>query len=645
VAGEIGTGWHEAFMGGSREAERALLDRVLPKVERIQDTVAGRQSADVRRAFHNKGRPLAVEFTVADDVPGPFRLTYLQPGSTYPGFGRFSRSQSFHQKDGDLDQRGFAFRIETEAGPQDILLSNTPVSFARDPVEFMTAASIFVESPKLLAAARVIRALGLREGLRVLGNLMRPPDRAVAFTGQPYWSRTPFAFGSTGAAARLVARPIGALRRVATGDDPDALSTDLIATLVAGPRAFELYALPFVDDARTPIEDTSRDWPESVTTPVLLGRVTLLQQDLVGTEARALAARVEAVEAFSPWTTPGLRPLGRSNRARRLAYDRSASHRGATRPDQAATAAPPSPSAAQEAASIGTMGPVDVDGWRPGPGLLDRATAWLLGQNLRAIWGYGGAAAAALFAFWLLFQTFPMDLFAWDVRPRFAQAFIGAGYVFRTAFFVNAAREKDWLRLRWIVWGNLVFTGVLLLATFWHAEEFHWKPSQTLFGHIWVVLYIVEPVAMIYLVPRGIFRAPGPTSGGPIHPLLKGFLILVAAMLLTNGLLLVLNPTFADTRWPWALNPLDARIVAAWFLGWSVWSGTLALARDWDEIRTAVRLFILNAVALLVVIAVFRDQFVPNRPTPYGFAIVLGMMTAVMVGFHMLQERRRPAPG
>jgi hypothetical protein len=217
--------------------------------------------------------------------------------------------------------------------------------------------------------------------------------------------------------------------------------------------------------------------------------------------------------------------------------------------------------------------------------------------------------------------------------------------VFRTAFFLNAAREKDWLRLRWIVWGNLTFTGVLLLATFWHAEEFHWKPSQTLFGHIWVVLYIVEPVAMIYLVPRGIFRVPGPTSGGPIHPLLKGFLILVAAMLLTNGLLLVLNPTFADTRWPWVLNPLDARIVAAWFLGWSVWWGTLAFARDWDEIRTAVRLFILNAVALLVVIAVFRDEFVPNRPTPYGFAIVLGVMIAVMVGFHVLQERRRPAPG
>ena len=55
-------------------------------------------------------------------------------------------------------------------------------------------------------------------------------------------------------------------------------------------------------------------------------------------------------------------------------------------------------------------------------------------------------------------------------------AFIGAGYIFRTAFFLNAAREGNWVRLRWIVWGNLVFTGTLLLATYWHADEFNWDP-------------------------------------------------------------------------------------------------------------------------------------------------------------------------
>ena len=51
-------------------------------------------------------------------------------------------------------------------------------------------------------------------------------------------------------------------------------------------------------------------------------------------------------------------------------------------------------------------------------------------------WGVLGATAAGTFAIWMFF--FPDSIaqkFAWDVHPRMAQAFIGAGYVFRTAFF------------------------------------------------------------------------------------------------------------------------------------------------------------------------------------------------------------------
>ena len=92
-------------------------------------------------------------------------------------------------------------------------------------------------------------------------------------------------------------------------------------------------------------------------------------------------------------------------------------------------------------------------------------------------WGLLGATAAATFAVWLLFfPHFVPDNFAWDVQPRYAQAFIGAGYIFRTLFFLNAAPEGNWVRLRWIVWGNLAFTGTLLLATFWHADQFNWAP-------------------------------------------------------------------------------------------------------------------------------------------------------------------------
>jgi hypothetical protein len=266
----------------------------------------------------------------------------------------------------------------------------------------------------------------------------------------------------------------------------------------------------------------------------------------------------------------------------------------------------------------------------------------LASRRNQAIWGYLGAAAAAWFAIWMLF--FPdqvADYFAWDVHPRYAQAFIGAGYVFRTFFFLNAAREGNWFRLRWIVWGNLVFTGTLLLATYWHLTEFHWPPSQTPLAHIWIVLYIFEPVAMVYLIPRGILFKQAPVSGGEILTVFRTFLVLITGLLLMQGLFLVAQPEFANTRWAWELNPLDARIIAAWFLGWSIWCGTMAFATDWDEIRTASGLFVLNGAALLVTAVVFRSELL-DRGTTIGYVVALVLMTGIMSLFIYLQERRRP---
>jgi hypothetical protein len=260
----------------------------------------------------------------------------------------------------------------------------------------------------------------------------------------------------------------------------------------------------------------------------------------------------------------------------------------------------------------------------------------------KAIWGILGAAAAAWFAVWMLvFPDLVQPYFAWDVHPRYAQAFIGAGYIFRTAFFLNAAREQDWRRLRWIIWGNLAFTGTLLFATFWHLEEFHWNPFETPVAHIWIVLYIFEPVTMLYLVPRGALSAEPPSSGGPIHPLLRRFLVLVAGVLLMNGLLIVARPDFAAARWAWQLNDLDGRIAGAWFLGWATWCGTMAFAHDWDEIRSAAALFVLNGLALLGTVVVFGSELLP-RGTATGYSVALLVMTAVMAGFFVYQERRRP---
>ncbi len=256
------------------------------------------------------------------------------------------------------------------------------------------------------------------------------------------------------------------------------------------------------------------------------------------------------------------------------------------------------------------------------------------------IWGLIGAAVAAVFAIWMFFfPQFVPTHFAWVAEPRLAQVFIGAGYLFRTAFFLLFVFSRNWLRVRWTFWGNLVFTGTLLLATLWHAEEMNWR---FLVAHVWVIFYTFEPVTMIFVAPMTAeTRALHLHSGGPLLPWFKRFLIPVVGVLFLFGALLIINPAWLDFRWPWDLNEFDARIIAAWFMGWAVWAGTLHFARDWDEARLGVIMAILFGAAVSVSGLIFWSLFT-NIGATRGYIGTAVLFTAGLALFAWRQERARP---
>ncbi|HZQ10001.1 MAG TPA: hypothetical protein VFD70_25720 [Anaerolineae bacterium] len=253
-------------------------------------------------------------------------------------------------------------------------------------------------------------------------------------------------------------------------------------------------------------------------------------------------------------------------------------------------------------------------------------------------WGLGAALVAAVFAVWMLFfPDLAISFFAWPVEPRQAQIFIGAGYIFRTGFFLTVALTPAWHRVRWIYWGNLVFTGTLLFATFWNLQRFNWFSPL---AHFWIILYVIEPILMIYGAPRDAAAWTDiPTPRGPVSRGMTWMLILEVMILFPFGAILILNPTFADLRWPWALNPLDAQIIAAWFLGWAAWAGTMAFARDWDEIRTGVRVNLLWGAALIATFIAFFSELDFTRVTTYGYVGGTVILTLVMLFFYWRQER------
>ena len=111
------------------------------------------------------------------------------------------------------------------------------------------------------------------------------------------------------------------------------------------------------------------------------------------------------------------------------------------------------------------------------------------------LWGASGAFFAAVFAIWMLFfPQYVPQYFAWVTAPRLAEVFIGGGYIFRSFFFLQFVFEKDWRKLRWTFWGNMVFTGTLLLA---HNLGLLYWPYWMRFETLWPLLLVALGLGLV----------------------------------------------------------------------------------------------------------------------------------------------------
>jgi len=326
-----GTGWWEAYLDGTPSAEAALIAKFASEIRHVQTNIQAREhAAVVRRAFHAKLQ-LGVSnaaFNVLPRVPRDLQVGLFEPGRSYPATIRISNASGAMQKDSKRDLRGVAIRVQVGPGQtQDFLMTNGAASHARDARQFMVAASALASQSKLLILPRLILGLGPLETVRMLLVMLRQARTITSLATERYWSRGPFAFGPI--AVKYLLRPQESSPRHGHPDGDNYLRDDLIARLKRGPIVFDFQVQRYVDETRTPIEDATVEWSEADTPPETIAQLFIPQQDLTTSDARAVAAQIDAL-AFNPWnTTEGIRPLGSLNRARKLVYASGASFRGA----------------------------------------------------------------------------------------------------------------------------------------------------------------------------------------------------------------------------------------------------------------------------------------------------------------------------
>lgn len=219
--------------------------------------------------------------------------------------------------------RGFAIKLVgvpgkklipelADAETQDFLFINDPVIPFRTPDEFM----IFQRAAKhgaLTLLPRLIAGFGVSRAFAILGSALKSP-KVGSYGTHAFHTAAPLAIGDV--AAKLALLPLsGANAPAARG--ADYLRTDVVSRLKSGPLAWSLRAQLFIDEATTPIEDTSIAW----TGPWHeLGTLSIPRQDVDSPRGQEIVALVSQL-SFDPWhAIEAHRPLGAIMRARKVAY-------------------------------------------------------------------------------------------------------------------------------------------------------------------------------------------------------------------------------------------------------------------------------------------------------------------------------------
>jgi Catalase len=286
------------------------------------------------RALHRKQLTAAQgTLEVLNGVPAFARHGLFAEPAFHEVLVRLSNGGLDRAKDNMPDIRGFAFKVfgvkgnsalgNGPATSQDFLLINQEMFAFSGSAEFVD----FVEAASYGNGALIkflFKRYGFFGGPALLARMVKTAGRAFGgFASEAMFSAVPIACGPYAVRVRLVpAESNGPGNREARND----WDADFSERLARQALHWDLQVQPYVNEATTPIEDASVNWP---TPYVTVARLMLPAQDTHSEEGRKLAEQAEA-GVFDPWQAlEAHRPLGDVQRARKVVYFESQKGRGA----------------------------------------------------------------------------------------------------------------------------------------------------------------------------------------------------------------------------------------------------------------------------------------------------------------------------
>ena len=330
------TAWSEKIEPGEQKLFEDFANCAIAAQQR---EVAEQTNGILLRGFHAKIHAgVVAEFKVLDDLPEPARFGVFSEPRAFPAVVRFSNGTPRRQSDRRPEPRGIGIKLIGVPGDklppgnkdditQDFLAtSHSVTSTVRNAQQFIA----FIEAGhKGVLPLNLARAVGMRETVRILFALVRTVvlSKVRSLATEHYSGTAPIQLGPY-AVKFTVRPPAGTEQPARRRRTPDFLREELTERLRKGDLTFDFVVQFYVDEERTPIEDTSVPWkPEDA--PFV--KVAQLRIPSCNLDHPHIRERSDAIDqfSFSPWhTIKEHRPLGNVMRARRVAYQASATLRG-----------------------------------------------------------------------------------------------------------------------------------------------------------------------------------------------------------------------------------------------------------------------------------------------------------------------------
>jgi hypothetical protein len=217
----------------------------------------------------------------------------------------------------------------------------------------------------------------------------------------------------------------------------------------------------------------------------------------------------------------------------------------------------------------------------------------------------------------------------WQV-PALHARFIGAMYLSGAVLMGLSLTARHLVEVRTTVPMAAIWTGMLLIVSLFHLNEFNYGLTQVWF---WFGAYIVYPLVGAWLAyayqPQQV-----PQSSAPVPDGARWYLVAQGLVCVAVAALLFFEPAAMAILWPWRISPLLTQIYSGPFLSYGIGSLLLAWQRHWIDMRIVLASMFVFAALVLVASFVHLPTFGAFGPSAniwfggFGIATVtLGVFT------------------